>query len=80
MQVLISTKSLISGGAWVAQSVKHGTLDFHSGHDLMVREIKLHTGAPCLQRDHLGFSLSSLSAPSPLVCTHAHSLLLSQNK
>ena len=25
-------------GAWVAQSVKHPTLDFGSGHDLTVRE------------------------------------------
>ena len=28
-------------GAWVAQSVKHPTLDFSSGHDLMVREFEL---------------------------------------
>ena len=29
-----------SGGAWVAQSVKHPTPDFSSGHDLTVHEIK----------------------------------------
>ena len=27
-------------GAWVAQSVKHPTLDFISGHDLTVHEFK----------------------------------------
>ena len=31
-------------GAWGAQSVKHPTLDFGSGHDLRVREIEPHTG------------------------------------
>ena len=29
-----------SGGIWGAQSVKHLTLDFRSGHDLMVPEFK----------------------------------------
>ena len=29
-----------SGGAWVAQSVKHPTLDFGSGHDPMVHGIE----------------------------------------
>ena len=28
------------GGAWAAQSVKHLTLDFGSGHDLTVSEIE----------------------------------------
>ena len=31
---------LISRGAWVSQSVKHPTLGFSSGHDLMVCEFK----------------------------------------
>ena len=31
-------------GAWVAQSVEHPTLDFGSGHDLMVCEIKPFIG------------------------------------
>ena len=31
-------------GAWVAQSVKRPTLDFGSGHDLMVPEIGPHIG------------------------------------
>ena len=29
-------------GAWVAQSVEHPTLDFGSGHDLVVRGIESH--------------------------------------
>ena len=33
---LISLTLEIKGGAWVAQSVKCRTLDFGSGHDLMV--------------------------------------------
>ena len=28
----------------MAQSVEHTTLDFHAGHDLMVREFKPHVG------------------------------------
>ena len=29
------------GGAWVAQSVKHPTLDFGSGHNLRVERLSL---------------------------------------
>ena len=36
-------KSYMKRSAWVAQSVKHPTLDFGSGHDLTVRESK-----PCV--------------------------------
>ena len=31
-------------GAWVAQLVKHPTLDFSSGHDLMVHEFEPNMG------------------------------------
>ena len=31
-------------GCWVAQLVKHPTLDFSSGHDLTVHEFKPHVG------------------------------------
>ena len=31
-------------GTWVAQSVKHPILDFGSGHDLTVHEIKPFIG------------------------------------
>ena len=30
--------------AWMAQSVKHLTFDFSSGHDLMVHEFEPHMG------------------------------------
>ena len=33
-------KNIASGGTWVAQWVKHPTLDFSSGHDLPVCEIE----------------------------------------
>ena len=36
------SKSLILRGAWEAQSVKRPTLDFGSGHDLMVCEFEPH--------------------------------------
>ena len=55
-----------NSGAWVAQSVKHPTLDFSSGHYLTICEFK-----PCVRFctdsvepawDYLSFSLcSSLS-------------------
>ena len=32
-------RNLIKWGAWVSQSVRHPTLDFSSGHNLMVHEI-----------------------------------------
>ena len=31
-------------GTWVAQSVKHPTLDFDSGHELILHWIKPHAG------------------------------------
>ena len=72
-----------SRGAWVAQLVKHPTLDFSSRYDLMVHGIE-----PCVRFradskeaawDSLSPSLSlSLSAP-PLL-EHTLSLSLSQNK
>ena len=33
---------IMNGGTWVVQSIKHLTLDFGSGHDLMVHEIEPH--------------------------------------
>ena len=61
-------------GAWVAQLVKHQTLDFSSGHDLTVHEFKPHIG---LCADTAGPAWDSLSCslyPSP--STHT----LSQNE
>ena len=37
-------KRIKLGGAWVAQSVEHRTLDFGSGHDLTVHGFKPHVG------------------------------------
>ena len=60
-------------GTWLAQSVKHPTLDISSGHDLMVCEIEPHI-EPCWQHGaFLGFS-ASFSVPLPLT----RSLSLSQ--
>ena len=64
-------------GAWVAQSVKRPTLDFHSGQDLTVHEIKprikLCTGSAEPAWDSLS---PSLSLCPPLALSPS----LSQNK
>ena len=64
------------------------TLDFSSGHDLTARDSDLtaRVSEPrvglCADSPELAWdSLSpSLSAPSPLECTHSLSFTLSQNK
>ena len=64
-----------SWGAWVAQSVKHLTLDLGSGHDLTIREVKPHIGLCADSAGPAWDSLSlSLSLPFP-VCTPPLSLL-----
>ena len=55
-------------GRWVAQSVKHPTLDLGSGHDVVVCGIEPHVG-PCT--DSVGPAWDPLSLPSP---THKHPL------
>ena len=40
----LSLKIPRGGGAWVAQSVEHLSLDFCSGHDLMVVKIEPQAG------------------------------------
>ena len=60
----------------MAQSVKHLTLDFGSGHDLTVREMKTHVGLCTDSTEPAWDSLfPSFSAPS--LFTPARSLLLS---
>ena len=54
-------------GAWVAQSVKHLTLDFGSGHDLKFHETKLHVW---LWADSMELAWDSLSLPLSLSLTH----------
>ena len=34
--VILSFIKFLKGGAWVAKSVKHPTLDFGSGHDIRI--------------------------------------------
>ena len=69
-------KSEHFGGAWVAQSLKHLTLDFGSDHDLMVHKIKPHIRRSADSVEAASDSLSpSLSLPLP-----RSSLSLSQNK
>ena len=63
------------GGAWVAQVVKHLTLDFGLGHDLTVCESEPHIGL-CADRvepawDSLLYIKFPLFAPPPLVRMHA---------
>ena len=41
---VLTTRKGNFGGTWVAQSVKHLTLDFGSGHDLTVRGIEPRVG------------------------------------
>ena len=68
-------------GTWVAQSVKHPTLDFGSGHDLMVHGFKL-----CIELCANGAESAwdpltpSPSTPPLLTCALSLSLSLSQNK
>ena len=46
------------GGTWVAQSVKHPTLDFSWGHDLTVHGMEPRTGLCPPEAQVLSFSLS----------------------
>ena len=55
--------------AWVAQSVKHPTLGFSSGHDLTVCGFELHVGL-CADR------AESASAPLSLCPSPSHTLSL----
>ena len=58
-------KTHFIGGAWVAQSVKHPTLDFSSAHDLTVGGTEPHVG---ISHDSTEPAWDSLSAPSLLMC------------
>ena len=64
------TDVLIKSGwdAWVAQSVKHPTLGFGSGHDLMVHEFGPCIGLCADSEEPAWDSLSLSPSPSP---THA---------
>ena len=62
----------------MAQSVKHLILDFSSGHELMVHKFKPCIGLCADSTEPAWNSLSSLSAPPPLM--HTCSLPLKINK
>ena len=68
-------------GTWVAQAVKCLTLDFGSGHGVMVQEtepdIGLHTDSTESAWDSLFLPISLCPSPAP---THILSISLSQNK
>ena len=56
-------------GAWVARSVKCPTLDFGSGHDLIVRGFEPHIGLCAVSAEPAWNSISPpLSAPPLLLC------------
>ena len=59
-------------GTWVAQLVKRLTLDFSSGHDLIVREFQPHIRLCIDSEEPVGDSLSfHLSLPLPCSCSLA---------
>ena len=73
-------KHIASWGSWVAQLVKHPTLCFGSGHDLIVHGINPCIGLWMTQCGAcLGFSLS-LTLSLPLPCSWAHTHAFSLNK
>ena len=60
---------------WVAQLVKHQTLDFGLGHDLTICKFKPHIGLSAVSAEPASDLLSPESLPIP---TCAHSLSLSK--
>ena len=68
-------------GAWVAQSVKHLTLDFSSGHNLTVPGIEpgVELHADSAEPAWYSLSLSSLSLPLPNSCALSLSLKINQS-
>ena len=73
-------KSGSNRGSWVAQLITRRTLDFSSGHDLMVREFEPHIGLCVDGEEPTWDSLSpSLFAPHPTcACLLTCSLSLSK--
>ena len=65
-------------GAWLARSVKHLTLDFSSGHDLMVCGIEPHIRF-CADSAKPAWDFS-LCVPPLLTCIHTLSLSLCLSK
>ena len=55
----------LSWGAWVAQLVKHPTLGFSLGHDLMVHEFEPCVGLCADSSEPEACSLSLCPSPTP---------------
>ena len=53
----------VQRGAWVAQSVKRPTLNFGSGHDLMVQDPRPTSGSMLTARNLLGIPSLPLCLP-----------------
>ena len=68
-----------SWGTWVAHLVNCPTIDFGSGHDLMVFEIEPHTWLCADSADPAWDSFSLCPSPAH-TCVHSCALSLSQNK
>ena len=62
-----------SWGSWVAQSVKHQTLDFGSGHDLEVCDFKPRIGL-CTDSEEPPWDSVSLSLSAPPLLGHTLSV------
>ena len=65
-----------SWGTWVAQSFKHPTLDFSSGHDFEVHDIEPSVGLLTYSTEPAWDSLS-LPLSLPLPCSYARVFPLS---
>ena len=66
-------------GAWVVPSVKRPTLDFGSGHDLMVCGIKPRIEL-CTDSTEPAWDSLSPSLCAPPMLSHMHVCILSKNK
>ena len=62
-------KTLQTHSAWVAQSIKHTTLDFGSGHDLMILRSSPTSGSLLTAWRLLGILILPLSLPLPCSCS-----------
>ena len=71
-----SLKVFSRGAPGWAQSVKHWTFPFSSGHDLMGYEMKSHIRASHSEVSLLRDSFPLLLPPLMCSCTHTHTLSL----
>ena len=67
----LKNKTKQNRDSWVALSVKNPALDFGSGHDLTVREFKLHIRLHATSVEPAwGLFFLSLSPPAPPLLSH----------